>query len=63
MKNNYLSLFDFLGYPAGLDLGLWVWKQAKKEKIDIQRRQVKTIKYDGPVDLYPEHFLKKYLKR
>jgi hypothetical protein len=56
-ENKYMSLYDFFGKPAGKETGLWVWKKANEIGIPIQRREVETSKYKGPVDLYPEKFL------
>jgi hypothetical protein len=61
-ENKYVSLYDFFGRPAGKETGLWVWKKANEIGISIQRREVETPKYKGPVDLYPEKFLKTLFK-
>jgi hypothetical protein len=61
-ENKYVSLYDFFGRPAGKETGLWVWKKANEIGISIQRREVETSKYKGPVDLYPEKFLKTLFK-
>ena len=62
-KNNYMSLFDFLGKPAGGELGLKVCGEALRQKIRIEQREVSTKNYTGKVMLYPEAFLKEYFGR
>jgi len=60
--NNFLSLYDYLGYPAGEELGLRVATFAKANKIETQSRYVKTKYFSGYVLLYPLYFLKDYFK-
>lgn len=57
-----LSLFDYLGKPAGSELGKAVAKQAIKDKVKIGSRQVSTRKYIGTILLYPKSFLDIYFK-
>lgn len=61
-SNKLMSLFDYLGRPAGLDLGNRVYKSAKEHGLmnKLEERQVKTKYYEGKVMLYPEWFLDKY---
>ena len=63
MENNYMSLFDFLGKPAGGELWLEVCKEAMRQDIKMEQREVNTKNYTGKVMLYPEAFLKEYFKR
>ena len=63
MNDNYMSLFDFLGKPAGGELGLKVCGEAMRQKIKIEQRKVSTKNYTGMVMTYPEEFLKEYFKR
>ena len=63
MENNYMSLFDFLGKPAGGELGLEVCKEAMRQDIKMEQREISNKKYTGKVMLYPEAFLKEYFKR
>ena len=63
MNNNYMSLFDFLGKPAGGELGLEVCKEAMRQDIKMEQREVSNKKYTGKVMLYPEAFLKEYFGR
>ena len=72
MENNYtttttmdksldmLSLFDYLGHPAGPKLGKAVAASATKQKINTEVRQVTNKNYSGPILLYPKYFLDSY---
>jgi hypothetical protein len=53
----YKSLFEFLGRPAGSELGRKVATIAAKDKVMIGNREVNTPSYRGPILLYPESFL------
>lgn len=55
-----MSLYDYLGYPAGPDLGNAVYKAASATKIKVGVREISNKKYTGKVMLYPESFLKEY---
>lgn len=55
-----LSLYDYLGKPAGRELGKTVNLQAQLEKITTSTREVSNSKYKGKVMLYPKSFLDKY---
>jgi len=57
-----MSLFDYLGRPAGGELGKQVYNAASQLKIPVETRQVKTKNYTGDVMLYPEGFLKEYFE-
>jgi len=59
-EGNYMSLFDFLGKPAGMELGREVSEEAIRRKVNIGRREVSNKNYTGNVHLYPEEFLKEY---
>lgn len=61
-QDNYLSLFEFLGKPAGGELGKQVFEAAKKAKIRLNTRQVANPKYTGSVMTYPQPFLEQYFK-
>ena len=63
MNNNYMSLFDFLGKPAGMELGQKVCGEALRQKIKMEQREISTKNYTGKVMLYPEAFLKEYFGR
>lgn len=57
-----ISLYDFLGYPAGSILGTEVWKASFQEGVTTGTRHVETSRYKGPIVLYPKQFLIKYFK-
>lgn len=56
----YLSLFNYLGKPAGEKLGAEVAAEARKWEINTQTRQVSTSRFEGTVLLYPKDFLEMY---
>lgn len=57
-----VSLFDYLGHAAGVNLGAAVYSTARRtrEKVDI--RMVETKTYKGKVMLYRKEFLKEYFQ-
>ena len=59
----YLSLYDFLGKPAGFALGGQVAKAAHTQKIEHQEREISNPKYTGKVHLYPKDFLDSFFKK
>ena len=58
-----MSLFDFLGKPAGGELGLKVYEEAKRLKVPMEQREVSTKNYTGKVVIYPGEFLKEYFNK
>jgi len=58
----YLSLYDYLGKPAGEKLGKEVWEAARFKGIRAQTREVSNPKFTGKVLLYPKDFLEMYFK-
>ena len=58
-----LSLWDFLGKPAGPELGKKVAEEAARLKVGFKTRNVSTPNYTGEIMLYPESFLKQYFKK
>jgi hypothetical protein len=60
-----LSLFDYLGKPAGKELGGEVVKAAMNHSnyIPIKRRYITTKFYDGEVNLFPREFLNEYFNK
>ena len=56
----YMSLFNFLGKPAGGKIGKEVFDYSKKIKIPLKYRNVTNLKYTGNVCLYPLGFLTLY---
>jgi len=53
----YLSLYDYLGHAAGLELGKEVAIAATEAGIRLEKREVSNPKYTGIVYLYPKNFL------
>jgi len=58
----FLSLFEYLNKPAGGELGMQVAKEAIKQGIVTQQRQVKTPRYEGKIVTYPKSFLDGYFQ-
>lgn len=58
-----ISLFDYLRYPAGSELGAEVARYAKKLGAEIGIRQVTNRKYSGPVNLYTKDLLESFFTR
>ena len=59
-NNKMLSLFDYLGHPAGSDLGKKVAGMAARLKVPINTREVETKTYKGKILLYPKSFFDTY---
>ena len=57
-----LSLYDYLGKPAGRDLGKQVADAAVAEKIKINAKYVSNPKYSGDILMYPKEWLDKYFQ-
>ena len=57
MENQLLSLYDYLGKAAGIELGKKVNEAAKKAGIPQSTREVSNPKYTGRVFTYPKDFL------
>jgi hypothetical protein len=62
MEIKMMSLFDYLGRPAGGELGKQVYNAAYQLKVPVETRHVSNRKYTGEVMLYPEAFLKEYFE-
>ena len=60
MEVNYISLFDYLGKPAGKEVGARVNERARELGIEDKKRFVRNKNYTGKVNLYPEAFLEYY---
>lgn len=60
--NKMLSLYDYLGYAAGNELGEQVAAYAKLRKASYSVRYVSNPKYKGNVMLYDKEFLDEYFK-
>ena len=57
------SLYDYLGKPAGAELGLKVATLAGVQKIKVETRLVDTKTYKGEINLYPTEFLDSIFKK
>lgn len=55
-----ISLFDYLGKPAGSALGVRVAAYAKKKKVRHDVREVSNKNYKGQVMLYDREFLDEF---
>lgn len=60
MEEKYQSLYEFLGKPAGPELGKQVATAAVEQKIKMQEQQVSTKNYTGKIITYPISFLENY---
>lgn len=61
-ETKFVSLFDYLGYAAGGDLGKAVYAKAKETKQPVQQKDVSVRTFTGKVLLYTEAFLDEYFK-
>ena len=52
-----MSLYDYLGKPAGSDLGNQVFRAASVSRIPVKTKEVTTPKYKGKIMMYPENWL------
>lgn len=57
-----ISLYDYLGYAAGAELGKQVATAATRAKEQIGRRAISNTRYKGEVLLYRREFLKEYFQ-
>ena len=57
-----LSLYDYLGKPAGPEVGRQVADAATTEKVRIDAKYVSNPKYSGEILMYPNEWLDKYFK-
>ena len=62
MENQMMSLYDYLGHPAGQALGREVYDTAAQLRVPVETRYVETRTYKGDVMLYPQSFLKEYFE-
>jgi hypothetical protein len=61
-ERGLISLYDYLGYAAGMKLGEEVYAAAKKAKQPVGERQITNTRYKGKVMLYKREFLQEYFK-
>lgn len=57
-----ISLFDYLGKPAGPELGKKVNEYSQIRKAKTGLRYVENPKYKGKILLYEKEFLDEYFK-
>lgn len=62
-QQEFLSLYEYLGKPAGGELGKQVAKAAKNQNQPTKTRDVTTSKYTGKVFLYTREFLIEYFNK
>jgi len=56
------SLYEYLGKPAGAELGKEVATEAKKQNIKFEFKEVETQNFKGKVMMYPTDFLDSYFR-
>ena len=57
-----ISLFDYLGKPAGAELGVKVFKYSLIREVKSGFRFVVTPSYRGSIALYPKEFLDEFFE-
>jgi hypothetical protein len=58
----FKSLFEYLGKPAGKELGGQVFKAASGIGIPIHTIEIDNRKYSGRISTYPENWLIGYFQ-
>ena len=56
----HVSLYEFLGKPAGGDLGKQIYYHARKIGVKVETKEISNSKYSGKVMMYPVGFLTDY---
>jgi hypothetical protein len=59
-QETFMTLFDYLGRPAKLDIAAQVYSAAKNRGIEMKKRSITSNSYTGLVTEYPESFLDKF---
>jgi hypothetical protein len=62
-KDEFLSLYDYLGKAAGPELGREVNSYAQSTNQPVRTREVSNLKYKGKVMLYTREFLDDCFKK
>jgi hypothetical protein len=62
IQENYISLYDYLGKAAGVELGKQIYEYAKIKNIKPQIREIKNPKYTGKVMLYPKSLIHEFFQ-
>lgn len=57
------SLYEYLGKPAGSELGRAVYTEASKRKVKVTSHEVSNPKYTGRILKYPKSFLDSYFNK
>lgn len=63
LKPFMMSLYEYLGYAAGHELGKEVYDTAIKLRETIKTQNISNVKYTGKVMLYRREFLDEYFGR
>ena len=63
MENEMLSLYDYLGRPAGGELGKEVAAYAKLKKQPFTQKEISIPTYTGKIQMYSKEFLDSYFKK
>ncbi len=58
-----ISLYDYLGYAAGAELGKQVATAATRAKEQFGKRAINNTRFKGEVLLYRREFLKEYFNK
>lgn len=62
-EEEYMSLYEYLGKPAGSDLGKEVYIASVDSCIESRYRGVTSKNYQGAVRTYPKSWLDSYFKK
>jgi hypothetical protein len=60
MKEEMMSLYDYLGKAAGPELGKQIAEYAKIRKSKFATRLVDNKSYKGPILMYPKSFIAEF---
>jgi hypothetical protein len=63
LKPYMMSLFEYLGYAAGSELGKEVATTAVALKETIEKKYVTNTRYKGEILMYRREFLDEYFKK
>ena len=62
-QNEFVSLYEYLGSPAGSGLGYEVATAAGKAGEPVDVKFVKNPKYEGPVNMFRRGFLDNFFNQ
>jgi hypothetical protein len=62
-EQQYKSLYEYLGKPAGGELGQQVARDAGMDGVKIGTQYVNTLRYQGNILTYPVEWLDKYFNK